>query len=215
MRPKTWVQWGFYHFVFGFVCSVETVCGHELIHQREWYNKALGTWTFTKLFYTHFRDEHVQVHHKIIGTYDDACTSRKNEPVWCYNFREVISTHVSQWRVEIQRIKRHHGRDCPWYYFLVFNKMTWYFIMHVSICVIIYLLLGWNSLKHHFQYWFVGINYVCFANYITHYGLTRNKDKNGLYESINKYHSWNFASSPLFFRMMRHSDHHMASFRPY
>lgn len=62
---------------------------------------------------------------------------------------------------------------------------------------------------------FVGLLYECFANYITHYGLLRNKDKNGIYDSISKLHSWNFVSSPMFFRLGRHSDHHISSFRPY
>ena len=40
-------------------------------------------------------------------------------------------------------------------------------------------------------------------------------DKNGIYESINKYHSWNFFQNVFLFRISRHSDHHAASFRPY
>ena len=93
--------------------------------------------------------------------------------------------------------------------------MTWYFVIHVTICACIYWLLGWNSLKFHFLHAAYGLWYQCFANYITHYGLLRNKDKNGIYESINKYHSWNFVSSPILFRLPRHSDHHISSFRPY
>ena len=53
------------------------------------------------------------------------------------------------------------------------------------------------------------------VNYIEHYGLLRQKDENGIYESINKMHSWNSLSSPILFRIQRHSDHHAHSFRPY
>jgi len=93
--------------------------------------------------------------------------------------------------------------------------MTWYFVLHVSICVTVYLTLGLASLKTHFVYGIIGLLYQCFANYITHYGLLRSKDKNKIYESISKYHSWNFVSSPILFRLPRHSDHHICSFRPY
>ena len=52
-------------------------------------------------------------------------------------------------------------------------------------------------------------------NYIEHYGLLRAKDSSGVYESINRYHSWNSISSPMLFRIQRHSDHHAHAFRPY
>jgi alkane 1-monooxygenase len=116
---------------------------------------------------------------------------------------------------ESYRIRKQHGSDCPLLAYVVFNKMTWYYITYAIICTTIYLTLGWNSLKFHFIFAAFGLWFQCFANYITHYGLQRNKDKNGIYESINKYHSWNFVSSPIYFRLPRHSDHHTSSFRPY
>jgi hypothetical protein len=61
----------------------------------------------------------------------------------------------------------------------------------------------------------MGIWFLELINYIEHYGLIREKDKNGIYESINKMHSWNSISSPILFRIQRHSDHHAHSFRPY
>lgn len=93
--------------------------------------------------------------------------------------------------------------------------MTWYFIMHVLLCVAIYGILGGASLKAQFVYAAAGLFYQCWLNYVTHYGLHRNKDKNGNYESISKYHSWSFPSSPIMWRLSRHPDHHACSFRPY
>jgi len=78
--------------------------------------------------------------------------------------------------------------------------MTYFFILHICIAASIYGLLGWASLKHQFVYAAWGIFYFEFLNYIEHYGLMRNKDKNGVYESINKLHSWNAVSSPLLFQ---------------
>lgn len=169
----------------------------------------------TKLFYSHFIDEHVQGHHKNVSTPVDSSTSRLNETVYTYIVREVIGTHISQWKREVSRIKKRYSEDCPLLYLIVFNNMTRYFAFHATICALIYFLLGWASLKHQFCHAFVGLCFQCFANYQGHYGLNRNKDKNGLYESVNKYHSWNQASSAMFFRLARHSDHHAASFRPY
>jgi len=53
------------------------------------------------------------------------------------------------------------------------------------------------------------------VNYLEHYGLRRLKDKDGVYESIKYQHSWSAVSSPVSFRIQRHSDHHAHSFRPY
>ena len=64
-------------------------------------------------------------------------------------------------------------------------------------------------------YTFWGIFFLELINYIEHYGLEREKDENGIYESITKMHSWNSLSSPVLFRLQRHSDHHAHSFRPY
>jgi alkane 1-monooxygenase len=90
-----------------------------------------------------------------------------------------------------------------------------YFALHVAILSLIYVFLGPTSLKYQLVYSMWGVWYLELINYIEHYGLLREKDENGIYESINKMHSWNSTSSPALFRIQRHSDHHAHSFRPY
>ena len=53
------------------------------------------------------------------------------------------------------------------------------------------------------------------VNFLEHYGLRRTKDVNGVYETIGYMHSWSALSSPISFRIQRHSDHHAHKFRPY
>lgn len=147
-----------------------------------------------KIFYTHFKDEHVQGHHKKLATPEDSSTSRMNESFYAYVLREIYGTHKSMIDRECRKIKAKHGSDCSLLALVIFNKMFWYFLLHLTICVFVFLLLGVASLKAHFIHGFIGLLYQCFANYITHYGLLRQKDKNKIYESISKYHSWNFVS---------------------
>jgi alkane 1-monooxygenase len=71
------------------------------------------------------------------------------------------------------------------------------------------------ALKYQFCYTMMGMLFLELINYIEHYGLLREKDENGIYESINKMHSRNSLSLPVLFRIQRHSDHHAHSFRPY
>jgi alkane 1-monooxygenase len=51
-------------------------------------------------------------------------------------------------------------------------------------------------------------------NYTEHYGLRREKDENGVYESVGYMHAWNALASAFMFRAQRHSDHHAHKYRP-
>lgn len=74
--------------MFGMFTAFSCTAGHELIHKRNSVNKLIGTVAFTKYFYTHFLDEHVQGHHRLMGTLEDSSTSRKNESIWMFIIRE-------------------------------------------------------------------------------------------------------------------------------
>jgi alkane 1-monooxygenase len=159
VRPQNWTQWGILMYAIAFISSLETQASHELIHRREGYNKAIGMFALSKIFYIHFKDEHVAGHHKQLSTFEDTSTSRLNESIYEYMPREIYGTHKSMWKREFQRIRKQHGDDCPTLAFIVFNKMTWYYIVYAIICTTIYLVLGWNSLRFHlifatFGLWF-------------------------------------------------------------
>ena len=93
--------------------------------------------------------------------------------------------------------------------------MTWFIILHVALLAIIYAIFGAKAVIFQLGYAGVGIFFIELINYTEHYGLLRKKDARGIYEPIGKNHSWNAASSHLLFRIQRHSDHHMHSYRPY
>lgn len=93
--------------------------------------------------------------------------------------------------------------------------MVWFTALHLLMAWTIFFVFGWGGLKHQLVYSLVGAWYLEMINYIEHYGLLRMKDSQGISESINRYHSWNAVSSPVLFRIQRHSDHHAHSFRPY
>lgn len=165
--------------------------------------------------YSHFLDEHLQGHHKYVSTPEDPATSRRNESIYAFIPRSVIGSHINTWNREVKRIKKEFGDDVPTAIMLFNNKMVTYFIIHATICGTIYFFLGFGSLKYQFCYTLMGMFFLELINYIEHYGLLRKQDENGIYESINKMHSWNSLSSPVLFRIQRHSDHHAHSFRPY
>lgn len=201
--------------MFGYFAAVNTVNGHELLHKKEWYNKVLGTWSYTKFCYSHFFDEHIKGHHKGVATPEDPATSQKGESVYRFIIKSFVGSHTHCIYRENKRIRKVHGQDASFLTLFIYNKMTLYFVIHSSICFSIYVLLGWESLKYQMVYTFWGVFFLEVINYIEHYGLERLKDEDGVYESITKMHSWNSLSSPVLFRLQRHSDHHAHSFRPY
>jgi len=195
--------------------AVNAIAGHELLHSKKWYNKTMGTFAYTKFFYSSFVNEHIEGHHKNVATNEDPATARKNEMVWTFIFRSVIGSHWNTWNREVDKIKRRLGKETTCLQKIVLNKMTLYFIIHASILGLIYYTLGLSSVKHQMCYAAFGFFWLESINYVEHYGLQRMKDKNGIYEPVSPLHSWNSLSSTIQFRLQRHSDHHSYSFRPY
>lgn len=64
VRPQNWTQYGVLVYALAFISSLQTQACHELIHRRESYNKAIGMFGLSQIFYIHFKDEHVAGHHK-------------------------------------------------------------------------------------------------------------------------------------------------------
>lgn len=94
--------------------------------------------------------------------------------------------------------------------------MTWFSLLHLSIILTIWNLFGFKTVLFQLGYSLVGIFFIELINYVEHYGLQRKKDiSRGIYEPITEHHSWNSTSSPLLFRIQRHSDHHMHAYKPY
>jgi alkane 1-monooxygenase len=215
LRPTTFYEHFIFTFTMGYFCGVNAINGHELLHKKEWYNKYLGTWCYTKFMYSHFLDEHIKGHHKFVATPEDPATAHKNENVYHFIVRSAIGSHTNTWAREERRIKKTHGEDASLLTIFLNSKMTVYFLIHATIVSLIYILLGWNSVKYQIVYTLWGIFFLELINYIEHYGILRLKDEQGVYESITKMHSWNSLSSPVLFRLQRHSDHHSHAFRPY
>ena len=91
-------------FVWGYMAGVNGLAGHELIHRKEAGHKILGTYTYTKIFYSHFFYEHNSGHHRNVATPKDPATANINEPFWTFAIRSAIGGHISTWCREETRI---------------------------------------------------------------------------------------------------------------
>ena len=172
------------------------------------------------MLYCHFGLEHVGGHHKFLSTEGDPASALKGESLYYHIAKSFFGGFRNAWSREIKRVNsmvKPENKSCLIIFKtnLLKNKLVFLTSMQYLMAFMIYLIFGIKSLLCHFGISLLGIFFVEWINYINHYGLQRQKNQQGEFEKISENHSWNAYSTPLLFRIQRHSDHHMHSTRPY
>ena len=90
--------------------TIGIVYSHELLHQKTGIERWLGDLLLAVVLYTHFRSEHLLVHHRYVGTPRDAVTARYNEGFHRYFWRILRHCPGSAWRAEKQMLA-HAGKS--------------------------------------------------------------------------------------------------------
>jgi alkane 1-monooxygenase len=80
--------------------TIGIVYAHELLHQRNRVERWLGDLLLASVLYSHFRTEHLLVHHKHVGTRRDAVTALYNEGFHHFFWRVLREGPVSAWDAE-------------------------------------------------------------------------------------------------------------------
>lgn len=179
---------------------------HELMHQRSRLERWLGDLLLATVLYSHFRSEHLRVHHLYVGTPRDAVTARYNENFHRFFPRVLREGLWSAFRAERAMLAR---KGLPWHHRS--NPFWRYWALQASMILIAFALGGWAGLLLFAFQAIVAIWQLELVNYIEHYGLTRRHLGDGRYEHVLPRHSWNAshrASNWLLINLQRHSDHH-------
>ncbi len=179
---------------------------HELMHQKNRLERWFGDLLLAIVLYSHFRSEHLLVHHRYVGTPRDPVTARYNEGFHQFFPRVLVQCFLSAWRAEKAMLARKglpvtDGANPFWRYWA----------MQGGFLLLAMLLGGWAGIGLFLYQAFVAIWQLELVNYIEHYGLTRKHLGNGMYEHVQPRHSWNSAekaSNWLLINLQRHSDHH-------
>ncbi len=180
--------------------------GHEIGHKQTPLEKWLAKLILAPTFYGHFTVEHNRGHHRDVATPDDPASSRMGESIWRFVLREMPGAFRRAWALERDRL-RVDGQPFWSLHNEIIQPALITLALWGGLCVwlgpqvLLFLLPA--SLWSNFQ--------LTSANYIEHYGLLRQKNANGRYETCKPQHSWN--SNHLFsnwatFHLQRHSDHH-------
>ncbi|WP_394198919.1 alkane 1-monooxygenase [Litoreibacter albidus] len=179
---------------------------HELMHQKNKLERWLGDLLLASVLYSHFRSEHLLVHHRYVATPKDPVTARYNEGFHRFFPRVLRQSIVSSWKAEKAMLAR---RDLP--VSDTSNPFYRYAALQGGMLLLALLAGGWAGVGLFVFQAFVAIWQLELVNYIEHYGLTRKHLGDGKYEHVQPRHSWNAAhkaSNWLLINLQRHSDHH-------
>lgn len=179
---------------------------HELMHQKDRFERWLGDILLAMVLYSHFRSEHLLVHHRYVGTPRDPVTARYNEGFHRFYPRVLVQCLRSAFRAEREMLAR---KDRNWTD--PANPFWRYWALQGVMLALAVLIGGWAGLGLFLVQAGTAIWQLEVVNYVEHYGLTRKHLGEGKYEHVKPRHSWNSAkraSNWLLINLQRHSDHH-------
>ena len=198
-------------FALGNSSRLVFTASHELIHRHSLWERRVGEFLLTSIFFAHEATEHVYVHHAMVGTPKDPLSAPKGVDFWRYFPVSVARSLASAWRFERNRLQRRHlpvwHYTNPWWRYILLT-LAWY--------VVAFAFGGlWGVALYVFMS-VVSVHSLRMVDYVQHYGLQRIRLPNGRFERVQKQHSWNASSkfsSWLYYNSQRHSDHHSSPTR--
>ena len=197
----------------GMVSGVAINTAHELGHKRDSLERWLSRIALAQSGYGHFFIEHNRGHHVRVATPEDPASARLGESLYAFLPRTVAGSLRSAWGLERTRLAR-SGRS-PW---TVHNDILTAWAMSIGLFAALTLSFGAVVLPYLLLQAMVGVSLLEAVNYLEHYGLLRQRRKDGRYERTCPEHSWNsnnVASNVLLYHLQRHSDHHANPVRRY
>ncbi|MGR3484009.1 MAG: alkane 1-monooxygenase [Paracoccaceae bacterium] len=185
---------------------------HELMHQRSKVERWMADILLAMVLYSHFRSEHMLVHHRYVATRRDPVSARYGESFYRFYPRVLWQCLASSWRAEAAMLAR---RGLPWWHRT--NPFWRYGALQAAVIASAAALgalvgagawaaLGLLAIQAGTAIWALEL-----TNYVEHYGLVRKHLGGGKYEHCQPRHSWNAehkASNWLLINLQRHSDHH-------
>lgn len=199
--------------VAGVYAGTAVNTAHEMGHKTTRSERFLSRVVLAVPFYGHFCIEHNNGHHRDVATPEDVASSRMGESIYRFALREAPGALKRGLACEKVRLSK-QGKK----FFSLDNHILQSYTMSLLLYGGLLVAFGWILLP------FLALN-IAFswlqltsANYIEHYGLLREKNAKGRYESCKPYHSWNANSTfsnLVLYQLERHSDHHANPTRRY
>ncbi|MBA4151798.1 MAG: alkane 1-monooxygenase [Acinetobacter sp.] len=186
---------------------------HEMGHKKRPFDRFLALFTASLSGYGHFSIEHNRGHHRYVATPEDPASSRMGENIYKFAVREIPGAFFRAWELEKQRLERINKKVWS-----LENEMLQGGLMTITLYSTLTAIYGLPMLAGLVLMAFWGMYQLTSANYIEHYGITRQKKADGRYELCQPHHSWNsnhLITNLMLFQLQRHSDHHANPTRSY
>ena len=186
--------------------TIGMVYAHELLHQKTVIERWMGDLLLASALYSHFRTEHLLVHHAWVATPRDAVSARYKEDFFRFFARVLRDGPISAWRAETRLLARARRSALDRR-----NPFWRYGALQIGMLLLALALGGFPGLVLFIFQAFIAIWQLELTNYVEHYGLTRKYLGDGRYEHIMPHHSWNSShkvTNWLLINLQRHSDHH-------
>ncbi|WP_319825341.1 alkane 1-monooxygenase [Thalassovita sp.] len=203
---STWEKFVLFFGVGVLSGTIGIVYSHELMHQKNRLERWLGDLLLATVLYSHFRSEHLLVHHIHVGTPRDAVTARYNEGFPRFFSRVLFECVWSAFKAEKSLLAR---RNLP--VTSLRNPFWRYAVLQLAALGLAFWLGGWQGVALFVMQAASAVWQLEMTNYVEHYGLTRKHLGAGKYEHVKPHHSWNAshkATNWLLINLQRHSDHH-------
>ena len=197
----------------GIINGIGINTAHELGHKKSKFDRWLARVALAPTFYGHFFVEHNRGHHKNVATPDDPASSRFGESFYAFLPRTVIGSFRSAWHLEAERLAR-LGKSV----WSLQNENLQSWAMSVVLFGAMIAALGWAVLPFLIIQAVYGFSLLEVVNYLEHYGLLRQKGKDGRFVRCEPEHSWNsnhVVTNLFLYHLQRHSDHHANPTRHY
>ena len=203
---ERWEEWALFAALGILSGTVGVNYAHELMHQKPKIERWLADILLASVLYSHFRSEHLLVHHRYVGTARDPVTARYGESFYRFFPRVLKQSLVSSFKAEQGMLAR---KNLPWHH--KSNPFWLYLGLQAGFVLLAALIAGWWGVFLFTAQAFWAIFQLELVDYVEHYALTRKHLGDGKYEHVKPRHSWNAsqkASNWLLINLQRHSDHH-------
>ncbi len=212
-QPMPWWALLMLAYVAGTDSGLGINTGHELGHKRSAIEQWLARLVLAVPAYGHFTVEHGRGHHRFVATPQDHASARMGENIYLFALREVPGGIRRAWQLEAARLVQ--LGVSPW---SLHNTMLQSYAVTALLQLGLIAAFGWVMLPFLLVHNLVAWWQLTSANYVEHYGLLRERLKDGRFEAPQPHHSWNtnhLITNLATFHLQRHSDHHANPSRRY
>jgi alkane 1-monooxygenase len=189
-----------------FTLSVGLVTGatgitvaHELGHKRSGVDRILSRVLLVTVSYGHFAVEHNRGHHVRVATPEDPASATFGEGFWRFLPRTLAGSLRHAWELDRREV-----------------AATW--AATLAVAAALGAAFGPLALAFFIGQSATAVIMLEAVNYVEHYGLRREKRRDGRYERQGARHAWDAyerLSNCFLIHLQRHADHHLNPMRPY